>query len=152
MNAKKFQWTANEYIEHGSGNICLCGSTRFFFEAMEANRLLTFNNWLVTMCGSWEHSFHKYVENDNLDYAKVKKLHFEKILASDAIVVVTNSTFYIDDSTKAEIKFAEYLELPVFHFDGVSFMGKANSAYPNRYDTTPSVIQKFAFINGGLGF
>lgn len=120
---------ANEFIKQGSGIITLCGSTRYFFEAMEANRQLTFQNWIVLMCGSWGHSFHKHVENINTDYETVKKLHFYKIGRSNAIIVVTDSTHYYGKSTEAEIKYAEFLQKPILFFDGEKFFGSTEDNY-----------------------
>lgn len=114
---------ANKFLQQGSGIITLCGSTRFFFEAMEANRQLTFQNWIVLMCGSWGHSYHKFVENTNTDFTQVKRLHFHKIAMSNAIIVVTDNSQYIGKSTKAEMQFADYIGLPIFFYDGTKFFG-----------------------------
>lgn len=118
------QFTANEYLNQGSGKITLCGSTKFFFEAMQSNKILTFRNWKVWACGSWGHSFDLFAEKDlNHDYAVVKKLHFDKIFESDCIVVVFDKTGYMGDSTNAEIAYAEFLNKPVFYYNGINFIG-----------------------------
>lgn len=142
--------TAHDFFRLGSGVVTLCGSTKFFFEAMEANRILTFNNWIVLLCGSWGHSFHKYSEDLNRDYSEVKKLHFQKILMSRAIVVVSDASGYIGTSTKAEILFANSRDIPVFYFDGINFKGNAFKIPNDLHDT--SIIDNFAQLNGGLGF
>lgn len=143
-------YSANEFIMSGSGNITLCGSTKFFNEAMEANRILTFNNWMVYACGSWGHSFHKYAKiDDTHDYSVVKKLHFLKIYKSQAIVVVFDKSRYIGDSTKAEIEFAIQKNIPVFEFDGESFSKFTNKTPIDELADT-SIVDNFA-INNSLG-
>ena len=140
-----------DFLENGSGIITLCGSTRFFFEAMECNKLLTFMNWAVFQCGSWAQSFDKYSDPSDLDYSTVKKLHFQKIMLSQAIVVVTDPTGYVGSSTKAEIAFTKGLEKPVFYFDGVEFSGSAIRK-PVDYFADSYLIDAFEVANDGLGF
>ena len=123
---------ANKFLQEGTGVITLCGSTQYFFEAMEANRQLTFQNWIVLMCGSWGHSYHKYVENTNTDYTQVKRLHFHKIAISDAIVVVYDKSQYIGQSTEKEVHFARHIGIPVFFFDGERFFGSTETKPPLR--------------------
>jgi hypothetical protein len=119
--------SAFKFFSNNQGTVTLCGSTKFFKECMEINRLLTFKGWIVLMCGSWGHSYHKNVENKKTDYALVKKLHFIKIAKSDAIVVVSDKTNYIGNSTKAEIEFSKYLDKPTFYFDGENLTGNCHS-------------------------
>jgi hypothetical protein len=148
---------ANTHIQEHSGVITLCGSTQFFFEAMEANRRLTFFGWIVLQCGSWGHSFHKYAENTNTDYSLVKRLHFQKIHLSDAICVISNSAGYIGSSTKAEIEFAKFTRIPVIYFDGNDFTGNIGAMHtmPKHYECFEEgdeVINTFSAEYGGLGF
>jgi hypothetical protein len=112
--------TPTNFFTINSGIVCLCGSTRFFEETMECNRLLTFKRWVVLSVGSFGHSYHKHVET-NTDYVVVKKLHYSKILMSDAIVVVSDCTGYMGDSTRAEIAFAARFDKPIFTYDGADF-------------------------------
>lgn len=142
--------TALEFLEKGSGTITICGSTKFFFEAMECNRRLTFMNWMVYQCGSWGHSFSKYMLPSNTNYAKVKILHFQKILCSQAIVVVSDESNYIGSSTKAEIEFATTRGIPVFYFNGENFSGETSKIPMDELEDT-SLIDKFAKTHG-LGF
>jgi hypothetical protein len=135
--------SARQYFEKGSGMVTLCGSTRFFSECMEANRALTFQNWVVLMCGSWGHSYHKGAEPLDRDYSLVKKLHFHKILESDVIVVVSDKSLYYGESTTEEIAFAQYRKKPVFYFDGEFFSGwETIDRIPDRYADT-SLIDSF---------
>lgn len=135
--------SAQQYFKKGSGIATLCGSTRFFAQCMEANRLLTFQNWVVLMCGSWGHSYHKDAEPLDRDYSLVKKLHFHKILESDVIVVVSDSSRYYGDSTIEELAFAHHRNIPVFYFDGENLFGEAMvNQIPDRYADT-SLIDSF---------
>lgn len=135
--------SARQYFHNGSGMVTLCGSTRFFAECMEANRLLTFQNWVVLMCGSWGHSYHKDSEDISRDYSVVKRLHFQKILESDAIVVVSDKSLYYGESTTEEIAFAKYRNKPVYYYNGYAFVGhnKLNEI-PDRYSDI-SLIENF---------
>lgn len=143
--------SASQFINQGSGKITLCGSTKFFIECMEANRILTFNNWMVYAYGSWGHSYHKYAKvHENHDYAVVKTLHFLKILESQAIVVVYDKSKYIGSSTRAEIEFAKYRNIPVFEFDGYNFIGFTDKSPIDELSDT-SIIDAFSEHNS-LGF
>lgn len=138
------------FFSTGSGIVTLCGSTKFFFEAMECNRLLTFHNWIVLQCGSWGHSFNKYSEATNTDFKVVKLLHYQKILQSQAIVVVTDESCYVGNSTKAEVKFALYRSIPVFYFDGNNFSGESDKLSKDTLNDY-SLIEQFGKTNN-LGF
>ena len=143
--------SVKNFLENGSGIITLCGSTKFFFEAMEAHKLLTFQNWAVFQCGSWGHSFDKYSIPADIDYSTVKKLHFHKIMLSQAIVVVTDSTGYFGSSTRAELAFAQELKKSIFYFDGVKFSGFSRSDSVDTFADS-SLIYDFEISNNGLGF
>lgn len=136
LRNQNMELTAIEYIIQASGVATLCGSTKFFFEAMEANKVLTFQNWVVLQCGSWEHSFHKYgwEHNITLEYSELQKLHLRKIAMSQLVVVVSDSSKYIDDATKVEIDFAKFKDIPVIYFDGERFSGMIAQPPVNRFN------------------
>jgi hypothetical protein len=135
--------SARQYFEEGSGIVTLCGSNGFFPECMEANRALTLQNWVVLMCGIWAKSYHKDSEPLDRDYSLIKKLHFYKILESDAIVVVSDKSLYYGESTTEEIAFAKHRNIPVFYFDGEIFSGwELVDKIPDRYADT-SLIDSF---------
>lgn len=142
-----------EFFNLGSGIVTLCGSTKFFEQCLEINRILTFKNWIVLMCGSWGHSYHKEKQNDLIerDFEQVKKLHYHKILISNAIVVVSDSSGYYGESTKAEIAFAKYRNIPVFYYDGINLTGETNDKIPHELEDN-SLIDNFEKVNGTLGF
>jgi hypothetical protein len=135
--------SARQYFEEGSGMVTLCGSNSFFPECMEANKALTLQNWVVLMCGVWAKSYHKDSEPLDRDYSLIKKLHFHKILESDAIVVVSDKSLYYGESTTEEIAFAKHRKIPVFYFDGELFSGwEIVDRIPDRYADT-SLIDSF---------
>jgi len=140
-------YTSDEFFTQGSGNVVLCGSTKYFFQAMRVNKLLTFKNWIVTMCGSWGHSFDLY-DTDTLtrDYDQVKMLHFYKIYQSNAAVIVTDETNYIGYSTKKEIEFIEKLGIPYFWFNGKEFTGTTTITPKDNLSSYLSIMED---INDG---
>lgn len=124
--------SADTYFLLGEGVVTLCGSTKFFFETMEANRKLTFLGWVVLKVGSYGHSFHKFRNGeDEKDTDMIKRLHLHKIVMSDAIVIVSDSSYYMGYSTKMEIAFAEQLGKPVFTFLEGELQGHTNSYPPH---------------------
>jgi hypothetical protein len=141
---------AQNYFFTNSGIVTLCGSTKFFFETVEANRVLTFLNWIVLQSGSYGHSMHKFAREEVRDYKVVKKLHFHKIQMSDCILIVTDSSRYIGDSTKAEIAFAQYLCKPVFWFvDGI-FTGSDYVPFtPVKREKNVKIEEFLENYNGG---
>ena len=154
---------AQDYFDNGEGIVTMCGSTRFYFECMEVQRILTFKNWMVFGCGSYGHSFHKYSKKlYDHDYAIVKILHYRKISQSDSIVIVSDKSCYMGDSTKAELYFAKYyLEIPIFYFDGSNLLGKIEiENYPSyskpKEKLSDEVLQQmlieFQKDYGSLGF
>jgi hypothetical protein len=95
------------------------------------------------MCGSWGHSYHKEAGALDRDYSLVKKLHSHKILESEEIVVVSDSSGYYGDSTTEEIAFARYRNIPILYFDGEIFSGwEIVERSPNRY-ADASLIDSF---------
>jgi hypothetical protein len=146
--------SAEEFFNSGSGLVTLCGSTKYFTQYMEAARQLAFNNWIVFTCGSFGHSYHKDADPIGTPetFEDVKKLHFLKIQMSNAIVVVHDMTeVYIGNSTKAEIKYAEYLSLPIFYFDGVNFRGKTEDQPSDFLESDKISLQMYA-ADHDLGF
>jgi hypothetical protein len=90
--------------------ICLCGSTRFYDEFMEANYNLTMAGKIVLSVGFFHHQAEK-VHGEGVactDEQKVMldELHKRKIDLADTIFVI-NKGGYIGDSTRSEIEYAE---------------------------------------------
>lgn len=146
-------YSAHDFFNHGNGIVTLCGSTKFFVECMEINRRLTFDGWIVLMCGSWGHSYHQHLENNSgISYTNVKTLHYRKILMSDAVVVVTDKSNYIGNSTKAEVQFCKQKNIPIFYFDGEYLIGSTQVDIPSTLEKYNSVIDEYIEGGGSLGF
>ncbi len=145
---------AYNFFQLGNGIVTLCGSTKFFTECMEINRRLTFDGWIVLMCGSWGHSYHKDREGNTGEvYEKIKTLHYKKILMSDVIVVVSDKSGYIGSSTKAEIEFCKQKDIPIFYFDGEYLTGEPTPVKPpHKLDSFDVEIQAYADAGYSLGF
>jgi len=84
--------------------ITLCGSTKFMDLYHEANLKLTLAGWLVysvatSVKGDWTPTMK--------EKAKLDVVHLGKIINSDAILVITDETGYIGESTQREIIYAE---------------------------------------------
>lgn len=97
----------NLYIILSNSNIkiiTLCGSTKFKNTFMTVNQYLTFQNKIVLMPGVYGHSDKIEISDDEKE--NLDKLHKEKILMSNAILVINNNN-YIGESTKSEIEFAK---------------------------------------------
>lgn len=146
-------YSAHNFFTLGKGVVTLCGSTKFFTECMEINRRLTFDGWIVLMCGSWGHSYHKNLEgNEGVNYENVKTLHYKKMLMSQAIVVVSDKTGYIGNSTKAEIEFCKKNYIPIFYFDGEHLIGETTVLPVNSLEHYDKVITDYVSWGNSLGF
>lgn len=83
--------------------ICLCGSTKFKEEYIEATRILTMQGFIVLGVGLFGHA-------DNIPLTTEMKImlddmHKRKIDMADEIMVI-NPGGYIGESTKSEIDYA----------------------------------------------
>jgi len=88
------------------GITTLCGSVRFRTEFENVNRELTLAGWVVLAPGVFEHEWlHRPENNAELRKDGLDKLHCEKILMSDSIVVI-NPGGYVGKSTQREIDYA----------------------------------------------
>jgi|688.fasta_scaffold731700_2 hypothetical protein len=146
-------FSAHNFFNNNDGVVTLCGSTKFFTECIELNRRLTFDGWIVLMCGSWGHSYHKHLEgNSGINYEKVKTLHYKKILMSQAVIIVSDKSNYIGSSTKAEIEFCKVKNIPIFYFDGEYLTGETEIQpfkFLNQFDR---IINDYVDKGGNLGF
>lgn len=100
--------------------VCLCGSTRFKTAFEEWNRFLTMHGFIVLTVGFFGHHEMEAVSSQELK-RKLDNLHLQKIMMSDAILVVdkeavfTHTDRYIGDSTKNEIDFADVNGRPIVY-------------------------------------
>ena len=96
--------------------VCLCGSTRFMTEMAEANLELTAAGWIVLAPGcNLKRPHPLWDTEDKIEALKPRldALHRAKIDLADEVVIVSDQTRYIGDSTRAEIAYAEQLGKPV---------------------------------------
>lgn len=89
--------------------VCLCGSTRFYDDFMEANYEFTMRGKIVLSVGFFHHRAEK-VHGEGVGCTEEQKimldeLHKRKIDLADAIFVI-NKGGYIGDSTRSEIQYA----------------------------------------------
>lgn len=82
--------------------VCICGSTRFRSEMIDANRTETMKGKIVLAPGVFGHAGDPITDDDK---ARLDNLHFKKIDMSDEVLVV-NKDGYIGDSTRREIDYA----------------------------------------------
>lgn len=110
--------------------LCLIGSSRFKKLFEEYNRILTLQGHIVYSIATISTSS-KFVENDSNKGGRIETeelpvgdkeildlVHLRKILESDAVVLVTDSTGYYGDSTRREIRWARILGRGIFRRPG----------------------------------
>lgn len=97
--------------------VCLCGSTRFRDEFTRANRNLTLAGAIVVAPGVFAHSGDELTDEDKV---LLDVLHWRKIDLADSVVIVTDATGYIGDSTRAEIEYATKLGKPISYLEPVA--------------------------------
>ena len=95
--------------------VCLCGSTRFYKEYMQANFEETMKGNIVLSVGFFAHSAHEIdwakrehgetIGITEAEKIKLDELHKRKIDLADEILVI-NVGGYIGSSTKSEIDYA----------------------------------------------
>lgn len=94
--------------------ITICGSTKFKDKMFELARDLTLNGDVVLMPQIFEHA-----DNEELTIEQklvLDNIHYQKILMSDAILVV-NIDQYIGESTWAEIDWANRLNKKIYFLE-----------------------------------
>lgn len=95
--------------------VCLCGSTKFKDDFIEAYEELSKRGCIVLTVGMFGHADNRY-EKDLTEEVKITLdvMHFEKMLMSDAILII-NKDGYVGYSTKREIEFAHHYDIPVLY-------------------------------------
>jgi hypothetical protein len=94
----------------------LCGSTRFYDEFQRANYELTMAGHIVLSVGFYPHN--PQVHGENVGCTEEQKialdeLHKRKIDLADEVLVVSDETGYIGNSTRGEIAYAFQHNKPV---------------------------------------
>jgi hypothetical protein len=96
--------------------VCLCGSTRFMREMVEANLELTAAGRIVLGPGCDLKQPHPLWDTDTKLQAlkpRLDALHRAKIDLADEVVIVSDHTGYVGTSTWDEIAYAEQIGKPV---------------------------------------
>jgi len=99
--------------------VCLCGSMRFEEQMREAARVESINGLIVV--GPMVNMKHPHpLWDETADVEQIKTdldaLHKRKIDLADEILVVSDETGYVGDSTRSEIAYAHALGKPVREF------------------------------------
>ena len=101
------------------GVVCLCGSTRFRAEIVEANRLLTLEGHIVLAPGVFGHDGDPITDDEK---AKLDALHLRKIDMAEQVIVIAPGG-YIGESTRREIVYAESTGKPVIIWNQITLEG-----------------------------
>jgi hypothetical protein len=96
--------------------VTICGSTRFWAQMAEANFEETAAGRIVLAPGvNMKESHPLWADPDQAEALKQRldALHLTKILLSDEVLVVSDASGYIGESTRREIAYAKSLGRPV---------------------------------------
>jgi hypothetical protein len=100
--------------------VCLCGSTRFHKEFIEANRAETMAGRIVLSVGVFGHGSEEIhgerIELTVHDKKMLDELHKRKIDLCDRVLVI-NVGGYIGRSTRDEIEYAKRIGRPVRYLE-----------------------------------
>jgi len=94
--------------------VCICGSTRFYQEYQDANKLFTLEGVIVLTVGFYPHQVAEGITDEVKD--KLDELHLRKIDLADFIFVL-NRDGYIGPSTQREIEYAKKFHKPVMYLE-----------------------------------
>lgn len=110
--------------------ITLVGSTRFRKQYEELNRQLSTAGHVVYSVSSFMHAGDDIteVEKERLDL-----VHLQKIMESEAIVIVTDETGYYGESTKREILWAKMLGKKIHSSQFPTHISHLTSWFDERY-------------------
>jgi hypothetical protein len=122
MHGKKLKWNNMKSVEEmkyeeekmNTKIVCLCGSTKFKDDFIQATKDETLKGNIVLSVGLYGHA-----DEEELD-SEVKNmldaLHFKKIKMADEILVI-NKYKYIGASTKREIDYAKLLNKKIKYLE-----------------------------------
>jgi hypothetical protein len=92
--------------------VCLCGSTRFKREFIDANFQQTMAGRIVLSVGWFSHADSHIYRPTEDEKRRVDELHLRKIDLADEVLVI-NPGGYIGESTAREIAYARAIGKPV---------------------------------------
>lgn len=98
--------------------VVLCGSTRFYDQFQQANYTETMAGRIVLSVGFYPHAKAEHGHGEGVDHNSAEKvaldeLHKRKIDLADEVLVVSDESGYIGDSTRSEIAYAAKLGRPI---------------------------------------
>ncbi|MFT3875833.1 MAG: hypothetical protein QM708_05345 [Propioniciclava sp.] len=96
--------------------VCICGSTRFRDEIMEANQRLTLAGVIVVAPALFQHRGDTITDEQK---QVLDELHLKKIDLADAVLIVDPGG-YIGESTSREMAYARSSGKPVFRLSSIS--------------------------------
>lgn len=89
--------------------VCICGSTRFRHEMVDANRRLTLSGAVVLAPAVFQHGGDTITD---VQKRRLDELHLKKIDLADAVLVV-DPEGYVGESTSREIAYAQSTGKPI---------------------------------------
>lgn len=110
--------------------LCLIGSTRFKTEYEDLNRRLSLAGHLVYSVACFGNSGDKLTDAEK---RLLDLVHLQKIVESDAVLLVTDSSGYFGDSTKREIMWAKMLGKDYHSSQFPSHISHLIDYFANRY-------------------
>jgi hypothetical protein len=96
--------------------VCLCGSTKFKQEFIDANFRETMAGKIVLTVGWFSHSDGNIYTPTQAEKVALDELHKRKIDLADEVLVI-NVGGYIGESTKSEIDYAERTGKPITYLE-----------------------------------
>lgn len=109
--------------------ITLCGSTRFKEQYVNANERLTLAGHVVFTVAMFGHADAHDLATNPTNKMHLDLVHFRKIMLSDAIVVVTDTSRYVGESTRREIAWAKMLGKEIYDYAAVDWLCDQGCAF-----------------------
>lgn len=97
--------------------VCLCGSTRFKQQFIDANFRETMTGKIVLSVGWFSHADAEVYAPTEKEKAALDELHMRKIDLADEVLIL-NVGGYMGESTRRELAYAESLGKPVRWWEG----------------------------------
>lgn len=111
-------------ITPGVEIVCLCGSTRFKQQFIEANFRETMAGKIVLTVGWFSHADADIHTPTPEEKARLDRLHLMKVSIADEVLVI-NVGGYIGESTRREIEEAIRWQIPVRYLEPVEVEASA---------------------------
>ena len=112
--------------------ICLCGSTKFKQEFIEANFHETMKGHIVLSVGWFSHADGDIYTPTPDEKIALDELHKRKIDLADEVFVI-NIDGYIGESTRSEIEYAKAQGKPIKYLERLNAQTKSEQASPSNH-------------------